>query len=58
MYNPDRREVRMQKLALVNLIENLREYADTAEASGENHWAAAMREAARRLHWPILGDIE
>lgn len=34
------------------LTDELREYADIAEAGDKPHWAKAMREAARQLDWP------
>jgi hypothetical protein len=36
------------------LIENLRDYADIAEAGEKSHWAKAMREAAEY----IMADLD
>lgn len=34
------------------LIDELRKYADIAEAGDKPHWAKAMREAAKQLRYP------
>jgi hypothetical protein len=44
-------EAHMAYMERADMIAKLREYADIAEAGGKEHWAKAMRDAAKQINW-------